>query len=61
MSSLMLWARSSGRRQVGQRPDQGGWGYVWASYAITWARLACTRYRSGCAGPTCPQEPRSEP
>jgi len=38
MSSLMLLAQVAAG-EVGSGRIQGGWGYVWASYGITWGAL----------------------
>ena len=39
MSSLMLLAQVAAG-EVGSGRIQGGWGYVWTSYGITWGALA---------------------
>lgn len=40
-SSLVLLVQSAteGGARVGAGRIQGGWGYVWTSYGITWAAL----------------------
>ncbi|WP_307732545.1 hypothetical protein [Stigmatella ashevillensis] len=39
VSSLMVLAQAAAG-QVGSGRIQGGWGYVWVSYGITWGALA---------------------
>jgi hypothetical protein len=39
MSSLMLWAQVAAG-EVGSGRITGGWGFVWASYGITWGALS---------------------
>jgi hypothetical protein len=41
MSSLMLWAQvQAAAGEVGSGRITGGWGYVWASYGITWGAFS---------------------
>ncbi|RJS16346.1 hypothetical protein DRW03_30880 [Corallococcus sp. H22C18031201] len=39
LSTLLVLAQAAAN-PVGTGRIQGGWGYVWASYGITWAALA---------------------
>lgn len=39
MMSLMVLAQAAAEPAV-RRGIQGGWGYVWTSYGITWGALA---------------------
>lgn len=39
LSSLMVLAQAAAG-EVGSGRIQGGWGYVWVSYGITWGALA---------------------
>jgi hypothetical protein len=40
LASLMVLAQAAADPVVRVRGVQGGWGYVWVSYGITWGALA---------------------